>query len=126
MTASKAAYDVIKLGDWVMAADNNNYGDMIGIVTAIKKHGKPDHRTNKKTDDIHVDFLPFNYPVKCIPEIEKRFSSIYNEPVQFNELSLDDVIMEPEMLIRLTQFRIDQITYMGHLRYGYEKKARLT
>ena len=114
MTASTAAYDAIKLGDWVMGAENNDYGDMIGIVTAIKK-----------TEDIHVDFSPFCYPAKSIPEIEKRFSSIYNTPVLFNELYLNDVIMAPETLIRLTQFRIDQITYMGHLRYGYEKKAKL-
>jgi hypothetical protein len=107
-------------GDWVIAANNNDYGYLIGTVTAIDNAGTPEHGTDNETDDIHVDFTAFDYPPERIAEIEKHFSVLLGEHKPFGELALDDVIMAPSMLISMSHMGLDEIKRMGSLRHNCE------
>jgi hypothetical protein len=119
---SKTLFGEVEAGDWVIAAANNDYGYLIGTVIEIIKLGTPEHEaeTTNDTDNIHVDFTAFDYPPDRIVEIEKFFSDLYNEPKTYDELPLDDVIMAPDMLIRITHLSHDEITRMGNLRANCE------
>jgi len=109
----------IELGDWVMVKENNNYHSLIGLVTAIDKVGTVAHSTENETDDIHVDFSAYDYSEEIMLEIEQRFSNLYGEAMQFDELSLDNVIMAPEMLIPMIHAH-NKETYVSHPHYTYE------
>jgi len=116
----KSIFGDVQPGDWVIAAGNNDYGYLLGTVTAINKLGTPEHDTENETDDIHVDFTAFDYPPERIAEIEKDFSESYGEAKEYDELPLDDVIMAPGELIRITHLGHDEITFMGNLRQNCE------
>lgn len=119
MTAS-AIYGELCPGDWVISADNNDYSYLIGTVTAIDKLGTPEHVTGNLTDDVHINFNAFDYPQERITEIEEHFSALYGERKHFVELSLDDVIMAPKMLISISNLSHDEITRMGNIRHNCE------
>jgi hypothetical protein len=91
----------VGVGDYVISIPDDDYGCLIGQVTAIDRLGTPEHDTENETDDVHVDFTLVEYSEQRIAEIEKDFSSLYSEPKIYDELPLDDVIMAPEMLISL-------------------------
>lgn len=118
MASAKTIYGDISPGDWVVSVGNNDYKYMIGTVTEIVKAGTPEHtaETMNDTDSIHVDFTAFEYPQERIAEIEEYFSELYSELKQFDELPLEDVIMAPKMLIRITDLGDDEIRRMGKLR----------
>ena len=120
MNSSKTLFGEVSPGDWVLSASNNDYSYLIGMVTAIEKHGTPEHDTDNQTDDIHINFSAFDYPSERISEIEERFSALYGEKKTFDEISLDNVIMAPDMLIRISHLGIDEITRMGNLRANCE------
>ena len=117
---SKTIYGEVQRGDWVISIPSDEYGCLIGTVTAIDKLGTPEHGTENTTDDIHVDFTAFDYPPERIAEIEEIFSDLYGEPKAFDELPLDDVIMAPDTLIRITHLGHDEIAFMGNLRVNCE------
>jgi hypothetical protein len=102
ITEAKTIFGIARPGDWVMAAGNSDYKYLIGTVTSIDKLGLPEHGTENKADDIHVDFTSFDYPSERIAEIIERFNNLYGEVKTFDELPLDDVIMAPNMLIRIS------------------------
>ena len=118
--ASKTIYGEVQPGDWVIAAGNNDYQYLIGTVTVIDKSGTPEHGTENTTDDIHVDFTAFDYPPERVAEIEGYFGELYSEAKAFDELPLDDVIMAPQMLIRITHLGQDEIARLGNLRHNCE------
>ena len=103
----------IKQGDWVISTEDNEYKYLIGIVISVEQHGSLEHNTGNETDDIHVDFTVYNYPKPCIEKIEQQFSNLYGEPIQFDELSLDDVIMAPEMLVHIKQSKDEMDSIMN-------------
>ena len=117
---SRTIFGDVQPGDWVIAAGNNEHRYLLGTVTAIDKFGSPEHDTENETDDIHIDFTAFEYPPDRIAEIEEHFSDLYGEPKTFAELPLDDVIMSPKMLIRITHLGQDEIEFMGNLRINCE------
>lgn len=110
----------VQPGDWVIAAGGNDYRYLLGMVTAIDKHGSPGHETENETDDVHVDFTAFDYPTERIAEIEERFALLTGKLKTFSSLPLDDVIMAPKMLIRISHLSKDEITFMGNLRHNCE------
>ena len=114
MQTVKTIYGDAAPGDWVIATNNNVYEYLIGTVTAIDKLGTPGHGTENETDDVHVDFTAFDYPPERIAEIEERFGA------QYSEIALDDVIMPPKMLIRITHLGQDEIEFTGNLRHNCE------
>ena len=117
VSTSKTIYGEVQPGDWVIAAGNNEYRYLIGTVTEITKLGTPEHaaETDNDTDNIHVDFTAFEYSLTRIAEIKIQFSSRIGEIPIFDEIPLDDVIMAPDMLIRITHLGQDEIERMGNL-----------
>lgn len=120
MNTATTIYGDVQPGDWVISAGNNDYSYLIGTVTAIDKLGTPEHGTENETDDVHVDFTAFDYPLERVAEIEEQFGDLYGEPKTFDELPLDDVIMAPKMLINISHLGHDEITRMGNLRHNCE------
>ena len=117
---AKTIFGDVQPGDWVIAAGNNDYRYLIGIVKAIDKLGTPEHDTDNETDDVHVDFTAFDYPAEHVKDIEDWFSDIWHEETTFDDIPLDDVIMAPKMLIRITHLGQDEIDFMGNLRVNCE------
>ena len=106
----------IRKGDYVIAANNNDYAYLVGEVTEILKHGTPEHaaETDNETDSVHVNFMAFLYPPSRQNDILKYFYGLSDsyENLEYNELPLDDVIMAPDMLIRITDLGEDTIGFL--------------
>ena len=122
MNTATTIYGVVKPGDWVISTGNNDYAYLIGHVKKITKCGTREHteETTNDTDAIHVDFTAFDYTPDRIEEIERQFSALYGQTKTYDELPLDDVIMAPKMLIRISHLYQDEITRMGNLRHNCE------
>ena len=116
----KITNGIIKPGDWVIAAGNNDYAYLIGQVTAIHAHGSPEQVTDNKTDDIYVDFSAAAYPPERIAEIEEHFSSLYGGEKAYGEIALDAVAMSPQMLIDISHIGEYQRDYMASSRDSCE------
>jgi len=106
ITTAKAINGEIRRGDYVIATGNNDYAYLLGEVIEILKHGTPEHatETDNDTDSVHVNFLAFSYPPHREIAIIKYFNALCNsdDVVNYDELPIDDVIMAPDMLIRIT------------------------
>lgn len=105
----------LQVGDWVISSPHDEYGYLLGVVAAIDKLGSPEHETENETDDVHVNFFEFDYPPARVAELEAHFSDLYGEPKEFEDLPLDDVIMAPDMLIRITELGEQEIYRLGSL-----------
>ena len=93
----------IRTGDWVIVKPNDSYGCLAGMVTEINHVGSPEHGTENETDDVHADFVTDTvYSDRRKDEIAAQLSSLYGQEKQFGDLALDDVIMPPDSLIRIT------------------------
>jgi len=88
--------------DWVITVPSEEYGCLVGMIFQIDPFGSPDHETKNETDDIHVNFMNAGYSDKRKNEIAEQISELYGENKPFDELPLDDVIMYPDGLIRIT------------------------
>lgn len=99
----------LKQGDLVLSTPDEDYACLVGTVLAINKVGTPEHdaETENTTDDIHVDFMNSDYSEERIREIEEMFSNLYGTPKTFEECPIDDTIMSPDTLIRITGTRGD-------------------
>lgn len=77
------------------------------------KHGTPEHaaETDNETDSVHVNFKAFRYPPWQTVSIGEYFNALHDsaEPVAYEDLALDDVIMAPNMLIRITDLSDEKI-----------------
>jgi len=100
-------------GDYVIAIGNNDYAYLIGKITEILKHGTPEYaeETDNDTDSVHVNFMILPYSSRREVTIVEHFNSLCNsnETMFFGELPIDDVIMAPNMLIRITELGEDKI-----------------
>jgi hypothetical protein len=96
------------IGDLVLSTGGDDCAYLVGIVKAIHHLGFPDHDTDNSEDDVLVDFTTHGYSGKRIAEIEAMFSKLHQESKNFEELSIDGVVMGPSMLIRITG--IDETT----------------
>jgi hypothetical protein len=99
----------LKPGDLVLSAPDEDYACLVGTVLAINKVGTPEHdaETENTTDAIHVDFMNSDYSEERIREIEEMFSDLYGMPKKLEECPIDDTIMSPDSLIRITGTRGD-------------------
>jgi hypothetical protein len=114
---TNAINGILHIDDWVIVKPGEDYGLLIGQITAIDKFGTSEHETENPDDDVHVDFTAANYPWERIKEIESQFSDLYAYPRTFNELPLDDVIISPDSLISLVGTDLDKT---DELLSGYE------
>jgi len=93
----------LKPGDLVLSTPDD-YACLVGTVLSILKLGTPEHaaETENDTDTIHVNFMDADYSERRIAEIEEMFSDLYGQPMPFGECPIDDTIMSPDALIRIT------------------------
>ncbi len=89
-------------GDLVISVPGNAYPCLVGSVLEIDFLGTLAHQTENETDDVHVNFTILEYSEQRKQEIADAFSTLYQEKKQFDECPMDDTIMAPDMLIRIT------------------------
>jgi len=116
---TKCVNGVLKAGDLVISTPDDEYSCLIGRVIRINLLGTPEHdeETANETDDVHVNFFEFVYSKKRIREIEEEFSDLYGEKKRFGDCPIDDTIMDPRCLIRITD--IDDAMLNHLLQSGY-------
>lgn len=79
----------------VMATEASEYRGLYGTITEIRDGS--DRETENDTPDIYCCFEPPLFP-KEIQELERRFTELYQSPKKLDEITLDMVIMAPEMV----------------------------
>ena len=104
----------LRPGDLVLSTTEDDYGCLIGRVIEIHPLGTPEHdaETENDTDDVHVNFLVEDYPDHRKDEIAAIFSELYGEPKTFDDCALDDVIMSPDTLIRITDIHPHELQHI--------------
>jgi hypothetical protein len=98
----------LKVGDLVLSIPiEKEYSFLVGKVKRIILSGTLEHsaRIANAPDDIYVDFSTLKYSRQRIAEIEEDFSEAYGEPRKIKDCILDDVIMHPIDLIRITDLQ---------------------
>ena len=83
------------VGSAVMATEASEYRGLYGTITEIRDGA--DRETENDTSDIYCCFEPPFLP-KEIQELERRFTELYQSPKKLDEITLDMVIMAPEMV----------------------------
>ena len=83
------------VGMHVLANKTSEYDGLYGVITEIRTDD--DRETENDTPDIYCQF---DVPVlpKEVKELESRFSALYRRPMKLEDISLDMVIMAPDML----------------------------
>ena len=88
------------IGEEIVALNNSEYSGLFGRIVEIRDDA--DKETDNKTPDIYCEFDPPLCP-KDIEELEKRFSDLYKAPKKLDDITLDSVIMAPDMIKSLTE-----------------------
>lgn len=88
------------IGEEIVALNNSEYSGLFGRIVEIRDGA--DKVTDNKTPDIYCEFDPPLCP-KDIEELEKRFSDLYKAPKKLVDITLDSVIMAPDMIKSLTE-----------------------
>ena len=88
------------IGEEIEALNNSEYSGLFGRIVEIRNGA--DKETDNKTPDIYCEFDPPLFP-KDIEELEKRFSDLYKAPKKLDDITLDSVIMAPDMIKSLTE-----------------------
>ena len=83
------------IGEKIYANHNSDWEGLFGTITEIRTG--EDQETENETPDIYCCFEAPNLPEE-IKELEERFSELYNEPKKIEDITLDEVIMAPEMI----------------------------
>ena len=83
------------VGAAVMATEASEYRGLYGIITEIRDGS--DRETENDTPDIYCCFEPPLFQEE-IQELEQRFTELYQSPKKLDEITLDMVIMAPEMV----------------------------
>ena len=86
---------VLTIGGRISANGESEYEGLFGTVTEIRSGA--DRETENDVPDIYCDF---ETPVaeETLRELEERFSGLYGEAKTIDDISLDCVIMSPDML----------------------------
>lgn len=88
------------IGEEIVALNNSEYSGLFGRIVEIRDGA--DKETDNKTPDIYCEFDPPLFP-KDIEELEKRFSDLYKAHKKLDDITLDSVIMAPDMIKSLTE-----------------------
>lgn len=83
------------IGQPIVGTKQSEYEGLYGVITEIRD-GK-DKDTENDTPDIYCTFEPPVLP-HDIERLEKRFSGLYQQSKKLEDISLDEVIMAPEMI----------------------------
>ena len=86
---------VFTIGGRISANGESEYEGLFGTVTEIRSGA--DRETENDVPDIYCDFeIPASE--EMLRELEARFSDLYGETKTIDDISLDCVIMSPDML----------------------------
>lgn len=97
------------IGEGIYAV-SSAYEGLYGVIVEIKDAGHKD--TDNCGADIYCRFFPpINREVEG--KIEMRMSSYYGDPVCFEDIAIDLIIMAPEMLRPTKKCRVYQLTEQG-------------
>lgn len=83
------------IGQRIVATDQSEYKGLRGWILEIRDGD--DRDTENETPDIYCEFDPPDSKQE-IMELERRFSDLYGEKKVLDDISLDIVIMAPEMI----------------------------
>ena len=83
------------IGAKIYANNQSDWKGLFGVITEIRTD--EDKETENETPDIYCSFDVPILPVD-VKELEERFSDLYREPKKMEDISLDEVIMAPEMI----------------------------
>ena len=87
------------IGAKVIATAESEYEGLYGTIIEIRTDD--DRETENDTPDIYCEFLPPVLPSE-IEALQDRFFALYMHPKKLEEISLDLVIMAPEMIRLIT------------------------
>jgi len=101
----------LRAGDLVISIPGDAYGCLIGTVLEIKNIGTPEYeaRPHNNTKNVHVDFFDAVYSDKRIREIEAKMSDMLFQEMEFGNCPLDDVVMAPNCLIRISGIEYEKL-----------------
>jgi len=127
---TKCVNGELQAGDIVIATPDDEYACLVGRVINIVPVDSPDQDTDNETDDVYVDFSEYEYSEKRKREISETFSELYNEKTDFANCPLNDVIMAPCCLIRITDIDENSLKCLLESRYSaacycYSELSRL-
>ncbi len=112
----------LAVGDLVLSTPGDDYKCLVGRVLQIDVFGSPEHETENTTDDVHVDFSVADYAPTRVTEIEEMFTELYKTPKTFEECPLEEAIMPPDCLIRITDIndgRLKELLSSGYMAACY-------
>lgn len=85
-----------RVGAEIVATDGSDYAGLNGFIREIRTD--EDRETDNETPDIYCYFDPPCLP-RDIENLEERFSQNYGEKKSVDDITLDLVIMAPDMLL---------------------------
>ncbi|MDD4509354.1 MAG: hypothetical protein PHY23_00315 [Oscillospiraceae bacterium] len=88
------------IGALIVGTDESEYAGLYGSITEIRDG--EDQDTENITPDIYCVFDAPALPQEIV-ELEKTFSDLYDETKQLCDISLDEVIMAPDMIRLLNE-----------------------
>lgn len=86
---------IYTIGKRIYANGQSDWEGLFGVITEIRTG--EDKETENETPDIYCSFDVPVLPAD-VKELEERFSDLYQEPKKMEDISLDEVIMAPEMI----------------------------
>ena len=112
MNTTECLNGELRPGDLVISTPDDEYACLVGTVLVINKAGSPEHdaETDNPGDDVHVNFMDSDYSERRVREIEAMFSELYGDTKRFGECPIDDAIMAPDTLIRITGIGRDELS----------------
>lgn len=99
------------IGDRVVATSESAYEGLFGTILEIRTGN--DKSTDNDTQDFHCEFIPPAIPAEVVA-LESRFSALYQQKKVLDDITLDEVIMAPEMIRVINPNGVHSITvYMS-------------
>ncbi len=97
-TGSEFVYEGVtyRIGDKIIGTDSSEYAGLNGVIFEIRDG--EDKETDNETPDIYCSLEKPVLPPDIL-ELEKTFSELYREEKHLDDISLDFVIMAPEMIM---------------------------
>lgn len=95
------------IGDRVIATDESAYEGLFGTILEIRTGN--DKSTDNDTPDFHCEFIPPALPAEVVA-LEARFSALYQQKKALDDITLDEVIMAPEMIRVINPMGVHSIT----------------
>ncbi len=97
------------IGQLIVGTDTSEYEGLFGTITEVRDGDDKD--TDNKTPDIYCSFEAPAMPYD-IKKLESVFSDLYGESKTIDDITLDEVIMAPEMIESVNTSTMPQTVYV--------------